>query len=251
MHRSKIGQRIDSIITGINPKHYADNVEDVLARIKEFGLSNPNKGTLKTVRLKTGIDCNTIRSYLKEYELHFQMIPDVIIVDYMGRMKPNDKRIHEEHKADEAISDELREIAVDYDALVITGSQQNRDAVSVKATDLGQNHIAGGMAKINPTDATISVIFTETMKFAGEIAFKIIKARNSERVGHIIWLNWDANAMKITHREQNATALIGAAGEQTKQVLNAVKTINDEGNNQNNTSRKKSVFLDLISEQEN
>ena len=176
------------------------------------------------------------------------MVPDVIIVDYMGRMKPNDKRIHEEHKADEAISDELREIAVDYDALVITGSQQNRDAVSAKPTDIGQNHIAGGMAKINPTDATISVIFTDTMKFAGEIAFKIIKARNSEKVGQVIWLNWDNNAMRITHRENNNTGLMGAAGEQNKKLLDSVASINDITPQQN--SKGKSPFLDLLNSQD-
>lgn len=248
LSEDRIGQRIDSIITKINPKQYNENVDTVLSRINEFALSNPNKGTLKTVRLKTGVDCNTIRAYLKEYELHFKMVPDVIIVDYMGRMKPNDKRIHEEHKADEAISDELREIAVDYDALVITGSQQNRDAVSAKPTDIGQNHIAGGMAKINPTDATISVIFTDTMKFAGEIAFKIIKARNSEKVGQVIWLNWDNNAMRITHRENNNTGLMGAAGEQNKKLLDSVASINDITPQQN--SKGKSPFLDLLNSQD-
>ena len=63
------------------------------------------------------------------------------------------------------------------------------------------------MAKINPTDAALSVVFTDTMKAAGEIAFRLIKCRNSDGVGKIVWLDWDSNAMRIKDREQNISKI--------------------------------------------
>ncbi len=203
MSQDKIGQRIDSIITGINPKRYDLCAEEIVTKLKKHRLTKAPTGDLRIRRLRPGSDANTIRSYLKEYELHFNCVPDVIFVDYMGRMKAVDKSIKEEHVQDEAISDELREIGVDYNALVITATQQNRGAVEAKATDLGHAHLAGGMAKINPVDGAFSVIFTEAMKWAGEIIFKYIKTRNSDGVGKFTVLNWESEPMRISHRESN------------------------------------------------
>lgn len=206
MSQDKIGQRIDSIITGINPKKYDLHAEEVVTKLRQYRDTHEH-GSFRIKRMRPGSDCNQVRSYLKEYELCFNKVPDVIILDYMGRMSPIDKRIKEEHLADEAISDEIREIGVDYKALMITATQQNRGAVEAKAGDLGHAHLAGGMAKINPVDAAFSVIFTDAMKWGGEIIFKYIKTRNSEGVGKFTVLNWDNEAMRITHRENNKSAI--------------------------------------------
>lgn len=206
MAADKIGQRIDSIVTGINPKKYELCAEEIITKLKKHRAETPH-GDLRIVRMRPGSDCNDVRAYLKEYELRYGKVPDVIFLDYMGRMSAIDKRIKEEHKQDEAISDEIREIGVDYNALMVTATQQNRGAVEAKASDIGHSHLAGGMAKINPVDAAFSVIFTEAMKFAGEIIFKYIKTRNSDGVGKFTVLDWNGEAMKISHRESNRSAI--------------------------------------------
>ncbi len=235
----RIGQRIDSIISNINPKNYEQNVEEIITKVKQYH-QDKKHGNLRIVRLKTKIDANAVRGYLKEYELHFRSVPDVIIVDYMGRMLPNDKRIREEHTKDEAISDELRDIAVDYDALMISASQQNRDGHDAKITEVGQQHLAGGMAKINPTDAALSVVFTDTMKAAGEIAFRLIKCRNSDGVGKIVWLDWDSNAMRIRDREQNISKI------NITEILEEKRAANKRMSQQT----KKPTFTELLNSEE-
>lgn len=244
----KIAQRIDSIVTGFNPKEYAENSEEIYFALKKFAELNEenNKGTLDIVRLKPQIDINGIRAYISEFIIQKGYQPDVIMVDYMGRMTPVDKSIKEAHTKDERIADELKELAVDYDAIVWTGSQQNRSTIKTKTEDIGQDNLAGGMAKINPCDGALACIFNDIMKFAGEIAFKVIKARNSEKTGAITYCDWINRSMRIEHREKNASRLVGSAKDELTRELSSIDTISSKKSNE--PQQVRSSFLDMVND---
>lgn len=246
MQDKRIAQRIDSIITGFNPKEYSNNSEEIYFILKQFAEINEkeNKGDLDIVRLRPQIDANGLRSYIDEYVNIKGHKPDVILVDYMGRMTPIDKTIKEAHTKDERIMDELKEIAVDYDAVLWTGSQQTRGTLKSKTEDIGQDALAGGMAKINPTDGAIACIFNDVMKFAGEIAYKVIKARNSEKTGALVYADWINKSMRIGHREINKSRLSGAAKDELTRELETI----DTATTKKPVETARSSFLDMVND---
>lgn len=69
---------------------------------------------------------------------------------------------------------------------------------AVNETDINHSHIAGGLGKINTSDVSISIIFTESMKEVGDIVFKFTKTRNSDGVGKRVLLKWNAKYLRIT-----------------------------------------------------
>ena len=242
----KIAQRIDSIISGYNPREYSIYHEEIKQSVKDF--HELVSGSLYIERIKPYSNCNSVRTVIERYKIKFGRTPDVIIVDYMGRLVPIDKSITAEHIKDERISDELREIAVDYDAVMWTGSQMNRGTVKTKAEDIGQDNVAGGIAKLNPADSAVAIIFNDVMKLYGEIAFKPIKCRNSEDTGMIIYCDWITRPMRISFRKENISKLSGNAKElltrDLKQVDNIIEESKKPTNNNSSFLEKFTTFGD-------
>jgi len=222
----KIAQRIDSIVSGYNPKEYhlyTDEINQALRDFKEIVT-----GSLYIERIKPYSNCNAVRSAVERYKVKFGRNPDIIVVDYMGRLVPIDRSIAAEHIKDERVSDELREIAVDYDAVLWTGSQMNRNTVKTKVEDIGQDNVAGGIAKLNPVDSAVVVVFNDVMKFYGEIAFKPVKCRNSEDTGLIIYCDWINRSMRIAFRSENISKLSGKAKDLLTNDLKQVDNMMEE-----------------------
>jgi hypothetical protein len=84
---------------------------------------------------------------------------------------------------------------------IATASQLNRDAV--KATSHDHSHIAGGISKINESDVYWSIVMTESMKAAGQIAFTMQKTRNSDGEGKTVYLRWDNKHLRILDQNGN------------------------------------------------
>jgi len=80
-----VAQRFDSIITGIGRKEWTDHIPEIVNGVKSF--RNESTGRLDVVYMKTETKCNEIRAYLKNYQMHFNCIPDVILVDYLDKSK--------------------------------------------------------------------------------------------------------------------------------------------------------------------
>ena len=166
---------------------------EVAAKTEQVGQT---AGKFLYVRMPVGTKPSAIRAYLKEYELRYGRNPDFMIFDYMGLMAAD---VHVQtgdvYTRDKLVSEALREIANDFNAMCVTASQQNRAAVG--EVDIDHSHIAGGISKIDTCDLAISIIFTDSMKAAGEIAFQLIKTRNSDGVGKNVNLKWVGKFLRI------------------------------------------------------
>lgn len=201
-----IAERTTTAITGIGRADMKGMMSEAIDGVESY---HQRKGTGKLIirQMPSGINCNDVRAYLKEYELKHGKLPDAIIVDYLDLMGPTEKISSENAFAkDKSVSEGLRNIAVEYDLLMITASQLNRAAVG--ADNLDHSHIAGGISKINTTDVYIAIILSETLKAAGQIAFNFQKTRSSDGVGKTIYLKWDRKRLRITQGDGNDTAII-------------------------------------------
>lgn len=196
LNEDLISKRHDSIVTGI---HQAE----VLVRYKEVAVAVSNargkRGSLLIVQMRSPTP-NDLRAYLKEYELKYKRVPDFLVVDYIGLMRANEKvESGDTYTKDKLVSEELRNIGGEYNCIVATASQQNRDAID--KLELNQGNIAGGISKIDTCDVYISIIMTDAMRAAGEMIFQFLKTRSSDGVGKNAHLKWDPKTLRVSDKE--------------------------------------------------
>lgn len=211
-----VGQRFDTMFTGIGRKVWKDNISGIVQGVKT---QSEKSGSLTIKYMSRGTKASEIRSYLKEYYLKYKKYPDRILVDYLDEMEPNEKISADNiFQRDKACAGELRQLGVDFDMAVATASQLNRDAV--KTDDHNHSHIAGGISKINICDVYFTIIMTDIMKAKGICMFKFQKTRNSDGVGSTVHLAWDSKYLRMRDDDGRITL----PSEETPQLESAVNT---------------------------
>jgi replicative DNA helicase len=171
--------------------------------------------------MQTGTTAMQIQAYLKEYYLHYNVMPDLLILDYLDLMHPNEKiNLSDMFTKDKLCAEQLRDIGVQNNMVIATASQLNRSAVN--ATQHDHSHIAGGISKINTADVYISIIMNETMRASGEVCFVFQKTRNSDGVGKTIYLTWDSKHMRIIDRKNTKEGLIFKKKEKSTSVKESI-----------------------------
>lgn len=189
-----VAQRYDTMFSGISRRDWKEHTSEICTRIAS---AKPNCGVLDIIHRKSGTRANDIRAYLKEYYLHYKMMPDLLIVDYLDKMNPNEKNIDlgDVWTKDKLCSEQIRDIGVEFNMFVATASQLNRSAVG--ATHHDHSQIAGGISKINEADVYWSIVMTAAMRAKGEICFFLQKTRNSDGEGQTIYLDWVGKHLRI------------------------------------------------------
>ncbi len=192
-----IGQRFDTMFSGIGRQAWKENTNEISKRVM---LAAEDAGILDIIQMPTGTTANHIRAYLKEFYLHYNMSPDLIILDYLDNMSPNEHVSADNvFEKDKRSSEQLRQIAVDYNMFAATASQLNRSAIG--AVDHNHSQIAGGLSKIQVADVYWSIVMTEEQKAMGKVIFIFQKTRNSDGVGTQVHLKWNAKYLRILDEE--------------------------------------------------
>lgn len=226
-----VAQRFDTMFTGISRKDWKERSSEVGTRVK--AQNKDGTGVLDIVQMKSGTTANDIRAYLKEYYLHYDMMPDLLVCDYLDKMNPNEKVSADNvFEKDKRCSEQLRDIGIDHNMFIATASQLNRSAVG--ATHHDHSQIAGGISKINESDIYISIVLDDIKKAAGEIMFSFQKTRNSDGVGKVVHLKWDNKYLRIRNPDNN------------QEALKFVKSDNEENTSSDDSSKPKSSLLDLM-----
>jgi len=195
-----VAQRFDTMITGISRKEWKAHTTEICTRLAG---EKEKSGVLDIIHMPSGTTANEIRAYLKEYYLHYDMMPDLLVCDYLDKMGPNEKVSADNvFEKDKRCSEQLRDIGVEHNMFVATASQLNRGAVN--ATRHDHSHIAGGISKINECDIFITVVMNDAMKAAGECMFSFQKTRNSDGDGKTVYLKWNPTFLRITNPDGKA-----------------------------------------------
>lgn len=193
-----IAQRYDTMISTVSTKDWKENQEQIIQAVNKAG---EKTGRLLIKNMHPGTKPLELRAYLKEFELKFGYTPDLIIADYLDIMAPNEKVSADNvFEKDKLVSEQLRAIGGDYNAVTASASQQNRGAVD--EVNIRQSHVAGGISKVNTCDWWISIIATTVMRAAGECAMQFIKTRNSNGEGKTVYLQWTRNIRIVDQDSQ-------------------------------------------------
>jgi archaellum biogenesis ATPase FlaH len=197
-----ISQRYDTMVSGIATAEWQYHKDEISQAVLKSG---DKSGHLLIREMNSGTTPNELRAYLKEYELLYNRTPDLIIVDYLDIMNPNEKVSADNvFEKDKRVSEQIRDIGKDYGAVVASASQQNRGAV--EETRIHQGHVAGGISKVNTSDVWISVHANATMRSQEECAFQLVKTRSSDGEGQMIYLKWTRN-IRILDMDKNKEGL--------------------------------------------
>jgi len=178
MSEDKIAQRFDSILTLVPNAKIKDQQGLVKDRLKIFQKKFDNS-QLFIKEFPTGqINVNDIRALLVQLRLHYNFIPEVIIVDYLELLRPN-RNIDAEYQAQERIAQELRGLAVEQNCLVWTATQTNR--MGRKVPIITDAELGDSYGKIRPADWAISLNQSQEEYDQGRLRAYVVKARDSKQ----------------------------------------------------------------------
>jgi Replicative DNA helicase len=203
------------IMTRTASKDWREQILPMAAKID--AIAREGAGSFRVKRLPTGCCANDIRSYLKQYEIEYGVKPDVLILDYLDLMSPNEgiKNL-QVFDQDKLKSEQLVQILHDFDCIGITASQQNREALKSATKD--QSVIAGGISKVNTVDNYISLFSDGPTRAAGEMIAVFLKTRSSSGVGSMVTLGFDTSFLLIG--DKDAMSIQGLAKNIKARIAN-------------------------------
>lgn len=196
-------KRIDSMLTGIKQSDIFKKLDDVEFEVK---MAAKRSGNLYVKELPNGCNARDIKAYLKEYQIQRGHRPDVVLIDYLDLMSPNDKRVSPSDLfvKDKYVSEELRALAKEQQFWCATASQFNRSAID--SIEFNHSHIAGGLSKIQTCDLAVGIFNNARSRERGEIEFQLLKTRNSGGVDQKIVLGYDIDTLRITDLQNSPSS---------------------------------------------
>jgi KaiC/GvpD/RAD55 family RecA-like ATPase len=203
MSESVVSRRLDSMISHIAQENLLKELHRVASSIINASGKMGKFFIKRMVENRTNI--NHIRSYLSQLEQQYGFKPDFIVVDYIDIMgTTHNISLDNLFIKDKYVTEEVRSLGFDYNAMMISASQLGR--LAIEAEKLTQAHIQGGISKINTADYVVAVKQDDLMRAAGEIYFDILKSRNSAGTGTKLLLEWDPISLLIKSIRTNNNA---------------------------------------------
>ena len=197
--------RISTILSNIKMMLWKQKIPEISGKL--LNIHNSGAGTYIVKRIAGGANANDIKNHIKQYELKHGFAPDVLIIDYLDLMTPNggtkNKSVSEQDKEK---SEEVSELGHLYNMILLSASQQNREALRLASPDQGV--IAGGITKVNTVDNYISLFMDDNMRLRGEMMGYILKARSSKGTGKVLLFKFDEDTLRITDSNPNGDAIV-------------------------------------------
>ena len=199
MSEDKIAQRFDSIMTLVPQMKLKDpaNQLTVKERLDMFKEQFPGSELIIKEFPTSQASINTLRNLLVQLKNYDEFEPDILIVDYLELLRPT-REIQQEYQAQQRIAEELRGVAMEYNILIWTATQTNRQGRLVKIitdAELGDSY-----GKIRTCDFALSLNQTEEEFDEGRMRAYVIKSRNG-RPRFIVPMNIDYGVLRMSESE--------------------------------------------------
>lgn len=196
----KVALRTDQMLAQMTSSMVNLNKAQVAGEIAKFSEEHNCKFFVKRMREGT-TTANDIIAYLRQLEANMRFTPDFIIVDYIDIMAPVQRGAGENmFLKDKFVTEEVRAIGHDFNAVMISGSQLEKGATEkiLDGKTMHQGNVQGGSSKSNTADLMIATVKTEAMHEAGEYRFEFIKARNSDAAGKTLLMGFDNKTLVVS-----------------------------------------------------
>lgn len=213
--------RIDSMMVGVPSKDIFKNLDDVELKVKMIG---KNSGSLRIKYMPAQSNVNDLRAYLKELQIQTGKALDYICVDYLDLLMPVSAKVSPSDLfvKDKYVSEELRNLAKEFNVVLVSASQLNRSAV--EEIEFDHSHISGGISKINTADNVFGIFTSRSMRESGRYQIQLMKTRSSSGVGQKVELQFDIDSLRIFDDGSSETNVQGPAANKTTELMNKLKT---------------------------
>jgi archaellum biogenesis ATPase FlaH len=214
--------RMDAMAANMSTKEIFKDLDTLEMKIKFLGKKS---GKLRIKYMPAQSNVNHIRAYLKELEIQTGQKTDFIMVDYLDLVMPVSAKVSPSDLfvKDKYVSEELRNLAKEFNILMITASQLNRSAV--EEIEFDHSHISGGISKINTADNVFGIFTSRAMKERGRYQIQLMKTRSSSGVGTKVDLEFNMESLRITDPGEDAQQENGGYGHQTgRGIMDQIKS---------------------------
>lgn len=195
-----ISERLDATMSDTEVKKLMDNMHSVAGKIKAL---MPKSGALKIHTYPSGtLTPNQLRALIQRYKSPKLMMDgtlrpaikfDLIVTDYADIMAPN-HRVNDAIENSKSVYLDLRAIAFEEDAAVLSATQSNREGF--KSAVVKAEHVAEDFNKVRTVDIMISINVTDEERANGEARLYFAASRNQEG-GFTIFIKQELSKMKF------------------------------------------------------
>lgn len=200
MSEDKIAGRFDSIMTLV-PQFKLKQVTSattVKERLSMFREQFPGSD-LMIKEFPTGTaSANTVRQLLVQLANYDDFKPDVVIIDYLELLRPV-RECQQEYHAQQRVAEEIRGVAMQFNNLIWTATQTNRQGRMVKVitdAELGDSY-----GKIRTCDFAFSLNQSEEEFDNGLMRGYVVKSRNG-RPRFTVPMRVDYGTLRMSEGEE-------------------------------------------------
>lgn len=212
----KTKARYDVCLTGAG---YAERAADP-QKIDTALAGMKNLGKLYVIQMSTGTcSTNAVRATINDYIMMGAPRPDVIILDYLTIMMPNnpdDVDMKKEYSKLKVIAEEVRALAMDLDLPILTALQSNRGAAGKEK--ISKEDIADSYAVMHVLDLVLSINQNDAEKQGGTLRLYAAKVRDFED-GYSIPLQVTYNNLRVFEDPKLTAAYNAAVASMTAQAM--------------------------------
>ena len=186
---------MDAMVANTSTREIFKDMDTLEMKVK---LAGKKSGKFRIKYMPAQSNVNQLRSYLKELQVQTGMKVDFVMVDYLDLVMPVSAKVspNDLFVKDKYVSEELRNLAKEFNVLMITASQLNRSAV--EEIEFDHSHIAGGLSKINTADNVFGIFTSRAMRERGRYQIQLMKTRSSSGVGQKVDLEFNLESLRIT-----------------------------------------------------
>lgn len=212
--------RMDSMVANVSTREIFKDLDTLEMKIRMAGKKS---GSLRIKYMPAQSNVNQIRAYLKELEVQTGRRADFIMVDYLDLVMPVSAKVspNDLFVKDKYVSEELRNLAKEFNILMITASQLNRSAV--EEIEFDHSHISGGISKINTADNVFGIFTSRAMRERGRYQIQLMKTRSSSGVGMKVDLEFNIESLRITDPGEEAQGTPGTLKPQIGSIMSSIK----------------------------
>lgn len=177
-----VWRRLAANLTGVSQNSVADlSVDECRQLIENTKIPGVERlGHLKVIRMKTTTTPSEIEARIDQFYSIYKKNPDVLVVDYIGIMKPNrSQRTMESMYLDgQEKAEQIREMCIERNMVGISAVQFNRSGYS--RLDAGLESVSGSSGFAETADIMITITRDDILKKMNMYANFIKKNRFGE-----------------------------------------------------------------------
>ena len=202
MSEDRVAQRLDSIASLISQRKMKSDPTSLVKVRERLNLFKEkfSNGDLVIKELPCGsTSVHGIRALLSILRNHERFEPDVIIVDYIGLLRSNDKGMAKYEAMEQTVS-EMRGMAQEHNCVVWTATQTNRQGRNVRL--ITDSELGDSYGQIRPVDLALSLNQNREEYDEGRMRLYAMKVRNG-RAFFTVPLNINYSTLRIEEGEQD------------------------------------------------